>query len=118
MIVYLKKPLFELSVTFSRYREKTTISVTYGAAAITYTGANGNYRKALLFMPAEGVAPGAGEGEIDGLYFSPVPVRRNASFGMMISNRALFPGVPFSVIVMPVMARISRESNNPSPVCW
>ena len=33
--------------------------------------------------------------------------------GILISNRAPEPGTPFSVIVMPVIDRISLESNNP-----
>ena len=35
--------------------------------------------------------------------------KRYMPFGTVISNRAPFPGSPFSVIVMPVIERISRE---------
>ena len=64
---------------------------------------------------------GSGTGLIPALvifpvYFPPVPVNRYAPFGTVISNRAPLPGTPFPVIVMPVIARISRERNNPSPV--
>ena len=38
-----------------------------------------------------------------------IPVNRNPRPGTVISNRAPLPGVPVSVIVMPVMERISRE---------
>jgi len=50
------------------------------------------------------------------VYFPSVPVNRYAPFGTAISNRALLPGTPFSVIVMPVIARISRERAKPGPV--
>ena len=50
------------------------------------------------------------------VYFPPVAMNRYAPFGTAISNRAPLPGTPFSVMVMPVIARISRERNSPSPV--
>ena len=50
------------------------------------------------------------------VYFSPVSVNLYAPFGTVISNRAPLPGSPVSPIVMPVIARISRERNSPSPV--
>jgi hypothetical protein len=37
-------------------------------------------------------------------------------FGTAIPNRAPLPGTLFPVIVIPVIARISRERNNPCPV--
>ena len=36
-------------------------------------------------------------------------LKRAISFGMVISNRTPSPGSPFPVIVMPVIARFSRE---------
>jgi len=41
-------------------------------------------------------------------YFFPISVNRYAPFGTVISNRAPLPGTPASVIVMPVMERISQ----------
>ena len=43
--------------------------------------------------------------------------KRNAPGGTVISNCTPFPGSPFSVMVMPVIARISRERKRPRPVC-
>ena len=42
-------------------------------------------------------------------------VNRYAPVGMVISNRAPFPGSPVSTIDIPVMARISRMRNRPYP---
>ena len=38
---------------------------------------------------------------------------RNAPSGTVISKRAPFPGSPFSVMVTPVIERISRERKRP-----
>ena len=47
-------------------------------------------------------------------YLSP-PGNRNDPSGTLISNRAPFPQVPFSLICIPVMERISLVRNSPSP---
>src|SRR5208337_2754742 len=51
-----------------------------------------------------------------GSYSGSLPIKRYAPMGTRISNRAPFPGVPVSRIVIPVSARISRERNRPRPV--
>lgn len=50
----------------------------------------------------------------DGFYCT--PLNRDVPFGTGISNRAPLPGVPFSVIVMPVMDRISRVFQNQTEI--
>jgi hypothetical protein len=46
----------------------------------------------------------------------PAPAKRYASSGTEISNLAPAPSVPVSLIVIPVIPRISRARNNPRPV--
>ena len=75
----------------------------------------GNVKKRYKYRYPQGTAVCAG-GLIPALvifpvYFIPVPINRYAPFGTAISNRAPLPGIPFSVIVMPVIDTIPRNNS-------
>ena len=84
----------------------------------SYRCSNGNHRKERRYLCRLMMWRRMPLGEKKGLYFFPVPVNLYSPFGTTISNRAPLPGSPVSVIVMPVIARISRREPPQLIIGW